>query len=798
MMNLLLKGRSLKIAFILTISVFSLQFNLNAQQTNSRLTKSAVQKISQILTTQQNSDLDRAGSVLVNLYNQYTKNPVSTTKDYRATNNFAQIYNDKVLVDITAQNGTDGLVAKLKNLGAKITGTFGRVVSAYIPISKIKEINSIKGLRYFDASIASTNVGIVTSQGDTSMHSARLRSQSGIDGSGVMVGVLSDSYNTLFGAPQDIATGDLPGKGNAQNSKPVVVVQDMPQKASDEGRGMLQIVHDVAPGAKLAFATGFNGMAGFANNILALKDSGANVIVDDISYFAEPMFQDGIIAQAVDSVESQGVPYFSSAGNSGDHSYESSWRSGPETTINGTTVTPFDFDPGPGVDIYQSFSVQAGGKINLSLQWDSPFASTYEGAKGSKNQIGILLLDSKDSIVAAAGNDNIKSGDAFQILVYQNPTGSVQNYKILIATLAGDNPGFIKYISNGATQQNLEYATHSSTIMGHPNAKGAIAVGAAFYDKTPAYGTNPPELENFSSIGPAKIFFDKYGNPVNDPRPHKPEITAPDGVNTTFFGGSDPEGDGFPNFFGTSAAAPHAAAVAALMLQQNPTLTPDQIKTELENSIIDMNDPGYDNKSGYGLIQADIAIPLPVELVSFAATNSNNNTILTWETATEKNNMGFEVDRKSGSSKSWEKIGFVPGAGNSVKNKLYSFTDDKLSSGNYSYRLKQMDYKGNYKYSKIVNVNLKVPLKYTLLQNYPNPFNPSTTIKYEIAKQSHVVLNIYDVLGNKVATLVNKDQQAGTHNVNFLTSKYNLASGMYIYKLQAGNFVSTKKLVLLK
>ena len=204
--------------------------------------------------------------------------------------------------------------------------------------------------------------------------------------------------------------------------------------------------------------------------------------------------------------------------------------------------------------------------------------------------------------------------------------------------------------------------------------------------------------------------------------------------------------------------------------------------------------------------------PVPVEMISFYVNVSGSNKILlNWRTATEVNNYGFEVQRQAVSDENpeWETIGFVEGAGNSNSPKSYSFTDNVSASGKYSYRLKQIDLDGSYKYSQTVEVEINVPLKFELSQNYPNPFNPTTTISYSIptpsvivppkaGKQSvvNVTLAVYNALGQKVATLVNKAQAAGNYTVQF--DARDLPSGIYFYTLRAGEFVATKKMILMK
>jgi photosystem II stability/assembly factor-like uncharacterized protein len=208
--------------------------------------------------------------------------------------------------------------------------------------------------------------------------------------------------------------------------------------------------------------------------------------------------------------------------------------------------------------------------------------------------------------------------------------------------------------------------------------------------------------------------------------------------------------------------------------------------------------------------------PLPVEIITLKADFVNGKVNLNWQTATEVNNFGFEIERvitlRQAQSDNWQKIGFVAGHGNSNSPKDYSFVDSVPPCGSLSYRLKQIDTDGNYKYSDIVNVEIELPKEFVLEQNYPNPFNPTTTIRYSIPavtlRQSRlcrdqgdnsVTLKVYDVLGNEVATLVDEYKNAGSYEVEFNVGQtISLSSGMYFYRLQAGSFVQTKKFILIK
>ena len=186
---------------------------------------------------------------------------------------------------------------------------------------------------------------------------------------------------------------------------------------------------------------------------------------------------------------------------------------------------------------------------------------------------------------------------------------------------------------------------------------------------------------------------------------------------------------------------------------------------------------------------------VPVELTSFAAVVNENKVTLNWTTASETNNSGFEVERKSVSS-NWQKIGFVNGNGSTTELKRYSFTDLNMNEGKYNYRLKQVDYNGTFEYSNSIEVEVLNPDKFELNQNYPNPFNPLTHISWQSPVSGWQTLRIYDVLGNEVATLVDEYRNAGYYELEFEAS--NLPSGIYFYKLNTGYYTDTKKLILLK
>ena len=250
-----------------------------------------------------------------------------------------------VVIDATAADGSgSSLLGDLQQIGLIGGSSFGAMASGWLPIDQIGTLAGLSGLNFARESVMTTNVGSVTTQADHALVTDTARSTFGVNGAGIKVGIISDSFNSLGGYNANIASGDLPAG--------VQILQD--SGFTDEGRGMAQLIYDIAPGASLAFATANGGQAGFASNIIALKNAGAKVIVDDVSYFAEPMFQDGVIAQAVDQVAAAGTVYFSAAANNGHKGYEAAYLSSgttqiiggrPETLHNFNSASPTTFMP---------------------------------------------------------------------------------------------------------------------------------------------------------------------------------------------------------------------------------------------------------------------------------------------------------------------------------------------------------------------------------------------------------------------------------------------------------------------
>ncbi len=398
--------------------------------------------------------------------------------------------------------------------GVQITAEDSRyrsgVIEGYVPEQMLVRLAKMQGVvAVHGVNRPITNVGATTSQGVV-QHRVNLIPQ--FDGTGITIGVLSDSYNTASGpairASNDVASCDLPGAGNpCGNTQPVVVFEDFGNypnaQATDEGRAMAQLVHDMAPKARLGFASAFNGDVSFANNIRALAgvqglpnsrpDFAAQIIVDDVQYFNEGMFADTVIAQAVDDVTALGVSYFSSAGNTPPtQGYASDFRLvpvGPNATA-GTNINLagvpaalyaggfHNFRADGGQDIAQTINLGSGRQLRMTLQWDDPYDVT-PAVVGAQviNQPGSLTA-SGQSFSTTFSNPGV--GKQYQIDVHgDSPTGGAGNFDAVVAIIQPDGTTLTTVdTGNGETfVVNLpQTGTYTVKVTGFNNDTGTFAV----------------------------------------------------------------------------------------------------------------------------------------------------------------------------------------------------------------------------------------------------------------------------------------------------------------------------------
>lgn len=435
---------------------------------------------------------------------------------------------------------------------------------------------------------AQSRVGSVTTEGDSVLGSDDVRNILGFDGTGVTIGVISDGVDGL-GLSQ--AMGELPGFVNVGSNA----------NGGNEGTAMLEIIHDIAPGANLAFHTAFPTTVQFLNAIDFFISIGADIIVDDIGFLRQPYFQDGELAQAAQAATELGIAFFSAAGNDATRHYQAFY-------IDDGALDPdddlhnFGAAAGEGDDVTLTMEIPGGGTAAIFLQWSDPFGL-------SSNDYDLFVVDSfTGEVLNPAGQGvDFQDGDddPSEFVIIDNPGFGSLFVGIIISKFSGTPQTLELHFNLDGTL--TEYNVPQDAIFGHPAAPGVIAT-AAFDWMT------PNTIESFSSRGPVSIISPSDADlstraAISELR-QKPELSAPDGVSTSTAG--------FETFFGTSAAAPHAAAVAALVLEaieftQNnsteaSTRNVQSIKNALTSTAVDLNQPGFDTTSGFGRIDAFAAV----------------------------------------------------------------------------------------------------------------------------------------------------------------------------------------------
>ncbi len=590
-------------------------------------------------------------------------------------------HGSRILVDVRFDHGAAAGVADLRAAGAQVVNVSRRyqTITVAAKPAGLRALTGVSGVAgvtevLTPMTFATCPSGATVSEGDGQLHAAQARSGFNVDGSGVTVGILSDSFDQATEAAdgsgpvatrawEDEERGDLPGVRNpCGQTTPVDVLENdlfEPEKEepADEGRGMAQIVHDLAPGANLAFASAFNGELSFAENIERLASpayeggAGAGVIADDVAYLDEPFFQDGPVADAINRVTSKGVDYFTAAGNDnliegGTGNEIGSWEA-PEFRNPGPCPSGvpayanhcMDFNPAEsGTDRGFEITVEPKATVTVDLQWAQPWF-------GVTTDLDAYLLKG-GAEVAASEFPNTDPGlqEPVEVLSWTNPSSSaaatvelainrceetvlpggcgelraLAHPKELGGTEGGDagNPRLkFALLENGGGVSKTEYPeskegdTVGPTIFGHSGAASAVSVGAVRFNTS-------SEPEFFSSRGPVTHYFgpvegETPAKPLGSPQViSKPDVAATDCGRTTFFaeffsffGGEEPAW----HFCGTSAAAPHAAAVAALMRQANPSLSPAQVRAGLASTARPVGSFGPD-AVGAGLIDAFHAV----------------------------------------------------------------------------------------------------------------------------------------------------------------------------------------------
>jgi len=485
------------------------------------------------------------------------------------------------LIDLRTEV-TERVLRQIEELGGAVESSHPRyrAVRARVPVDQLEALAAlaeVSGIRPADLAITRK---IDVTEGDHAHRADQVRGSFDVDGTGVSIGVLSDGVNALESLQ---ASGDLP-----------LTVTVLPgQKGSgSEGTAMLEIIYDLAPGADLLFATAFKSQASFAANIEALRNAGADIIVDDVGYFAEAVFQDDDVASAVNTVTADGALYFSSAGNSGNLNDGTSGVWEGDFDFTGITV-----NGDPAHDF-------GGGVFANQITVDSPFAFTLQWSDpkgGSGNDYDLYLVDPDVTTLLAASTD-VQNGndDPFEMI---GSWGSADiGNRLIVVKDSGDE----RFLHLNANRGRLAIATHGQTS-GHSAARDAFSVAAVRVTDAGGAGgifNGTESVERYSSDGPRRVFYEADGTPITpgdfsstggEVR-QKPDLAAADCVSTAT--------PGFGTFCGTSAAAPHAAAITALLLELGGGIAPQTVRNALTGTALDIEALGWDRDSGAGIAEA--------------------------------------------------------------------------------------------------------------------------------------------------------------------------------------------------
>lgn len=515
------------------------------------------------------------------------------------------------------------LIKELEAAGAQNIKQYGNVYTVLLPAVNIGNLVKLTAARYVRASKSPIgNSGNVNSQGDAGQRSNAARKKFNVTGKGSNIGILSTSWDLLKGADAGVAAGELPGPANPNGYfTPVKVLKEgTGLNAPDEGRGMAEIIHDVAPDATLTFY-GPTNLFEFVDGLRALADAGSNIIVDDLGYGEiEPWFQEGPAETTMrDLTLKKNITFISSAGNQATDSYEATFAPAApqDIVLNDAVIGQWQLHDFGNGQLTVPISFKNGDRFGIALQWDDRWSSFAPDMVGSATDLDLFLFLEPEGI-------NIVAGDGSTSLNADPFAGTGLN-AIRDGTLymgigkkadASPPAGKLKAILFGrGVDTDRVNIFNKGTAVAHNGSRWSISSCAVNYPDI--NGPNGPIPAAFSSVGGVARTRNQFGDLL--PRPvvlAKPDFCSPNGANTSFFGSEDSDNDGLPNFFGTSASAPHLAGVAALMQEAaGRNLPAFAVSSIMRFAAKDMDDPltpqfdfGFDFRTGYGFVEADKAV----------------------------------------------------------------------------------------------------------------------------------------------------------------------------------------------
>jgi subtilisin family serine protease len=513
----------------------------------------------------------------------------------------------EIQVYIHVEEVNEENLVKLRALGVKIeiANAKYKIIQGWVPFDKVEEVSNLSFVKKITPpSYGKTRTGSVTTEGDVILGSDDVRNVLGFDGTGVTVGVISDGVDNIAASQ---ATGDLPDN----------VIIGNPGEGN-EGTALMEIIHDIAPGAELAFSSGLSTLE-FIGSIDFLISIGADVIVDDLGFLGEPFFEDGNVAKEVKDAVDKGVVFVSAGGNDADQHYQALYVDTDPTNNQPGTGSPsddhdFGLAAGEASDTGWRFAVPPRRNVSVILQWNDRFGK-------SSNDYDLFLTNVTQGGIQVDSSTGLQDGndDPIEIVVASNSTSSFVQFALFINRFSGEPKTLEIFFDGPVIIIEDQFNVPEDSVFGHASVPGVITVGAIPAD-------NPSTIEVFSSQGPVSIFFPSF-----ESRP-KPDVVAPDGVSTS--------ASGFDPFLGTSASAPHVAGVVALILDKNPNLTPTEVANALGNTSIDLGQPGFDNIFGFGRVDAFAVVQSVIRDDRNGNGNSGSSCSLVYSSSTDTGALG--------------------------------------------------------------------------------------------------------------------------------------------------------------